>query len=78
MKLVKSVSTHLLRLTANVKTKPTRREMELQARSHPFLYELDEVLSDKPSTLPKFVINSTKIVEASCCEVNKQGPRTAR
>ena len=37
----------------------------------PFFDELDEVLSDKLSKLPECVINSTKIVEASCCEVNE-------
>ena len=33
-----------------------------------FFDELDKILSDKPSTLPKVVINSTTIVTASSCE----------
>ena len=34
----------------------------------PFFDELDKILSDKPSTQPKVVINSTKIVTALSCE----------
>ena len=34
----------------------------------PFFDEVDKILSDKPSTQPKVVINSTTIVTASSCE----------
>ena len=34
-----------------------------------FFDKLDKILSDKPSTQPKVVINSTTIVAASSCEV---------
>lgn len=40
-------------------------------KKSPFFDKLDEVLSDKPNTLPKCVIKSTKIVKASCCELNE-------
>ena len=38
------------------------------SKKPPFFDELDKILSDKPSTQPKVVINSTTIVTASSCE----------
>ena len=38
------------------------------SKKPPFFDELDKILSDKPSTQPKVVINSTKIVTALSCE----------
>ncbi|XP_068739221.1 uncharacterized protein [Montipora capricornis] len=38
------------------------------SKKPPFFDELDKILSDNPSTQPKVVINSAKIVAASSCE----------
>ena len=48
------------------------------SKKPPFFDELDEVLSDKPSTLPKCVINSTKIVAASFCGVGEENLNGAK
>ena len=40
------------------------------SKKPPFFNGLEEILSDKPSTKPKYVINSTKIDVESCCKDN--------